>query len=418
MINSRVLWCTLAVATVIVRAPLATAQEPTPTQPDSLLAELRALRVRLDSLEQVVVELRAQHQDTTEVVDELAALRAAAAAAAAEADTIAEAEAPSQGGGLLNRLNPEISVTGDVRGSLVRPGPQTDVFEVREFEFSFQAALDPYASTKVFLAWEDGRVDLEEGYVYWSGLPGGVGVDVGRLRQQLGEINRVHLHALPESEYPLVTRTYFGEEGLTGDGARLYWMAPFAGPGGATHELWGEFTVGGNDVLFEGGDRLSYLGHLNNFWQLNRSSFIQFGLTGLWGENPDEGLESRVLGADLRYTWRPAGRELYRSFTVVGSYTARSPSEGKCTGRGSGERARGTRGTGGTWAPSTSSAGVGSLEFVSITSNDWRGLPGFTTGPSCPILCGSRASGSTCVGSGSTTPAPVSTDHAKRQTGS
>jgi hypothetical protein len=324
VINSRILLCTLAVAMVIVRAPPATAQEPAPTQRDSLLAELRALRVRLDSLEQVVGELRAKHGDTTEVVDELAALRAAAAAAAAEADTTRGAEAPSQGGGLLNRLNPEISVTGDVRGSVSRPGPQTDVFEVREFEFSFQAALDPYASTKVFLAWEDGRVDLEEGYLYWSGLPGGIGVDLGRFRQQLGKINRVHLHALPESEYPLVTRTYFGEEGLIGDGARLYWMAPFAGLGRAAHELWGEFTVGGNDVLFEGGDRLSFLGHLNNFWQLSRSSFFQFGLTGRWGEHPDEDLESRVLGADLRFTWRPPGRELYRSFTVRGEvYGAR-----------------------------------------------------------------------------------------------
>ncbi len=330
MINPRILWCALAVTTLVVPVPSASAQEPAATQSDSLLAELRALRARLDSLEHVVAELRAEHRDTTEAVDELAALREAAAAAAAEADTTAEAEAPSQAGGLLNRLNPEISVTGDVRGSLVRPGPQTDVFEVREFEFSFQAALDPYASTKVFIAWEDGAVDLEEGYVYWSGLPGGIGVDLGRLRQQLGKTNRVHLHALPQSEYPLVTRTYFGEEGLIGDGARLYWMAPFAGLGGATHELWGEFTVGGNDVLFEGGDRLSFLGHLNNFWELGRSSFFEFGLTGLWGENPDEDLDSRVFGADLRYTWRPPGRELYRSFTVRGEvYGARKRRAGE-----------------------------------------------------------------------------------------
>jgi hypothetical protein len=209
-------------------------------------------------------------------------------------------------------------VTGDVRASAVRPGPQTDAFDVREFEFSFQAALDPYASTKVFLAWEDDGVDLEEGYAYWSGLPGSIGLDVGRLRQQLGELNRVHLHALPESEYPLVLRTYFGEEGLIGDGARLYWMAPFSGPGGATHEVWAELTVGGNELLFNDGNRLSFLGHINNFWQLGSASFVQLGLTGMYGENPDEELDSRVLGADFRYTWRPPGRELYRSFTVRG----------------------------------------------------------------------------------------------------
>jgi len=272
-----------------------------------------------------VAELRAAQRDTTVVVDELAALRTAAAAAAAAADTTLEASI-GQGIGTrsLNSLNPEISVTGDARIRGQSPGPQTDLFDVREFEFSFQAALDPYASTKVFLTWEDDSVDLEEGYVYWSGLPGGLRVDLGRLRQQVGELNRVHLHALPQTEYPLVLQSYFGDEGLIGDGMRLYWLAPFAGPGGAVHEVVGEVTVGGNDVLFNNGDRPSFLGHLNNFWQISSASFIQLGLTGLTGRNPADGLVSRVLGADVRYTWRPPGRELYRSFTLRGEvYGAR-----------------------------------------------------------------------------------------------
>lgn len=311
------LCCTLAAATVIAGVSAASAQEPAAPTRDSLVTELRALRARLDSLEHIVTKLRGERQDTTQAADELAELRAAAAAAV-QADTAPGDTPTGTGSRNLNRLNPEISVTGDMRASAVRPGPQADVFDLREFEFSFQAALDPYASTKVFLAWEDDAVDLEEGYVYWSGLPGGIGLDVGRLRQQLGEINRVHLHALPESEYPLVLSSYFGEEGLIGDGARLYWMAPFAGLGGATHEVWTEFTVAGNEILFDGGNRVSFLGHLNNFWQLGEASFIQLGLTGLYGENPDEDLDSRVFGADVRYTWRPPGRELYRSFTLRG----------------------------------------------------------------------------------------------------
>lgn len=331
MLGSRFIRCTLALAVIAGGgAPgSAGAQEPPPPDRDSLLVELRALTERLDSLEQVVGRLRAERADTTEAVDELAALRAAADSAAARADTTAQPQPTTTGGGSLNRLNPEISVTGDVRAGLTAPGPQTNVFDVREFEFSFQAALDPYASTKIFLTWEDGSIDLEEGYAYWSGLPGGLGVNLGRLRQQVGELNRVHLHALPESEYPLVIRSYFGEEGLIGDGARLYWMAPFAGLGGATHELWAELTVGGNEVLFEDGDRVSYLGHLNNFWQLSPSAFLQLGFTGLYGENPDQDLRTGVFGADFRFTWRPPGRELYRSFTVRGEiYGARKRAAG------------------------------------------------------------------------------------------
>ncbi len=300
------------------------AQEP-PISRDSLLVLLRTLTARLDSLERVVAELRRGQQDTTAVVDELAALRAAAAEVAEAADTTAERPlAPAGRARNLNALNPEISLTGDVRFQAMSPGPQSDVSNVREFEFSFQAGLDPYANTKVFLTWEDGAIDLEEGYLYWTGIPGGLRVDVGRMRQQLGELNRVHLHALPQTEYPLVLQSYFGEEGLIGDGGRVYWLAPFTGVGGAVHELYGEVTVGRNEVLFADGDRPSFLGHLNNFWQLGAASFFQLGLTGLYGRNPDEDLNARVLGADARYTWRPPGRELYRSFTVRGeAYGAR-----------------------------------------------------------------------------------------------
>jgi hypothetical protein len=287
-----------------------------PAGRDSLLAELRALTARLDSLEAVVAGLRAGAQDTTEAVDELAAIRAAAAeAAAAAATTLETAPAPS-GTRSLSSLNPEISATGDFRAQGNSPGPQVDNFLVREFELAFQAALDPYASTKIFFSWEEGSIDLEEGYAYWSGLPGGIRLDGGRIRQQIGELNRVHLHALPQTEYPLVLQEYFGEEGLIGDGVRLYWLAPFSGPGGSVHELTAEATVGSNEVMFEESNRVSFLGHLNNFWQLSPAAFLQVGFTGLYGENPDSSLVSRVGGADLRFSWRPPGRELYRSFTL------------------------------------------------------------------------------------------------------
>ena len=50
------------------------------------------------------------------------------------------------------------------------------------------------------------------GYVYWVGLPGRIRVDAGKIRQQLGDLNRWHAHALPETEYPLVYQRFLGEE--------------------------------------------------------------------------------------------------------------------------------------------------------------------------------------------------------------
>ncbi|MFQ5704571.1 MAG: hypothetical protein ACE5HT_11175 [Gemmatimonadales bacterium] len=317
----------LATAALLAAAPLLQAQNPQ-QKSDSLENEIRLLKARLDSLQEVVARLVRQGEDTTEAVDELAALRAAAQAAAQEA---AGGEKPDTGQTQfvsrtrnLNRLNPEISVTGDVRALVNRPGPQEDNFDLREFEFAFQSALDPYANTKIFLSLEDDQIDAEEAYIYWTGLPAGLRVDVGRFRQQIGELNRIHLHALPETEYPLVLREYLGEDGLVGDGVSFYWVAPVTPFGNATHEVWAQVTLADNEALFDDGRRLSYMGHLNNFWQLSRSTYLQVGGTALYGRNPDSNIATRVLGTDFRVTWRPPEKALYRSATVRGElYAAR-----------------------------------------------------------------------------------------------
>jgi len=316
---------------------------------DSLEARIGALEARIEALEKLlrtqqgaaapgivapaapVAAAPAAAADTS-AVDELAALRAAARAAAggeAAADTAEISKKPEDVHFVgrtnnLNKFNPEISMTGDVRYAANRPGPEQNNVDLREFEFAVQSVLDPYATTKVFFTFENDEVSIEEGYVYWSGLPGGLRADVGRQRLQLGELNRIHLHALPQSEYPLVLQRYFGEEGLIGNGLSVYWLAPFASAATGTHEVWAQFTEGDNQTLFQGGNRLSVLGHLNNFWQVSPSVFFQLGGTALWGENPAQELTSRVLGANFRLSWRPPGRGLYRSFTLRGEgYAAR-----------------------------------------------------------------------------------------------
>ncbi len=298
------------------------AQEPPPA--DSLRRELERLRARMDSLEQVVRQLTAQRRDTAAAgaEDELAALRAAAAGAGggARADTAAPREQTQfvDRARNLNQLNPEISVTGDVRLSATRANLTSDNADIREFEFGFQSPLDPYSSTKIFASIEEGQIGIEEAYAYWTGLPGSLRLDVGRFRQQVGELNRWHLHALSQSEYPLVLRRLFSDDGLIGDGVGLYWMAPVGGGALGAHELWGQVTLANNPVLFDGGRRLSWLGHLNNFWQVSRSTFFQIGGSVVYGQNPDSALTTRVFGVDARVSWRPPERALYRNFTLRG----------------------------------------------------------------------------------------------------
>src|SRR6267143_387817 len=266
----------VAALAVLALASRASAQQPADQRRvDSLAAEVRALKARLDSLRAQVgggrVGAAPAKRDTTPT-DELAALRAAAAAAAGTDTTKMKADT-AQRTRFIGRernqaqLNPEISATGDVRAYGTTTGVKRDNFDAREFEVGFQSALDPYSNTKIFVSLENGSVSVEEGYAYWTGLPGHIRFDIGKFRQQFGELNRWHLHALPETEYPLALRTYLGGDGLAGTGISLY--RAFGGLG--THELTAQVTRSESDAeLFGGGARPTYLVHLLNFWQLSR----------------------------------------------------------------------------------------------------------------------------------------------------
>jgi len=296
-----------------VRASAAGAQEPAPTR-DSLERRVAGLEAQVDSLRQLVAQLAAERRDTTAAAGELAAMRARARALVPAPTDTAEPHFVLQARS-LSQLNPEISVTSDVRVAASRPGPQLDNVDVREFSIGFQSALDPYSNARVFVNFGD-HVEVEEGYAYWTNLPGGLRLDLGRFRQQLGELNRWHLHAVPGTEYPLVLQEYFGEDGLVGNGLSLYGLVPVTSPGGGVHEVWGQASLADNETMFAGGRRLAALGHLNSFWQVSRSTFVQVGATALYGENPDSALAARVLGVDARVTWRPLERAAYRSFTL------------------------------------------------------------------------------------------------------
>ncbi len=298
--------CGAGMSTLSAQTPADSALKRQQKTTDSLAAVLRALQARIDSL------LRAQAGGDSSGGDELAALRAAAGAAAADTVNVARPQQARLG---ANAMNPEISVTGDFRVNATSPGAQTNTFEPREFEFGFQSTLDPYSTAKITLSFEDGAMGVEEGYIYFTALPGHLRLDLGQFRQQVGELNRWHLHALPEDEYPLVIRRYGGEEGIAGPGASLYWPLPFSGKAG-TYELTVQATTGENDVLFAGSRRPSVNGQLAGFWQLSRSTFAQVSVSGLYGTAPDSGLTTNLTTFAARFTWRPPQQAQAKELTL------------------------------------------------------------------------------------------------------
>jgi hypothetical protein len=252
------------------------------------------------------------HAQTPADSAELAALRAAAAGVVANADTGSRPASTSRGG---NALNPELTLTGDFRFANVSPGPARDHFSAREFEIGIQSALDPYSTAKISIAFEDGEAAVEEGYVYFTSLPWHLRLDLGQFRQQVGELNRWHLHALALDEYPLVVRRFAGEEGLAGAGASIYWPLPFSGKLG-TFELTLQATSGTNEVLFAESGRPAVNAQLSGFWQLSRSTFAQVSVSALHGTAPDTSLTTDLATVAARFTWRPPQRSTSRELTL------------------------------------------------------------------------------------------------------
>ncbi len=315
------------------------AQTPQARQ-DSVLAIVNAMQWRLDSLVAVVARLRASEEDAAEPIDELAALRAAAQAAAADAAEAAPAPQGQQQSrtGNLRILNPEITVTGDIVGSFTAPSGEANTFSgtPREFEFSFQSTLDPYMRTKIFVTREEdfeiagfpeeegeeeeggGGFEIEEGYMYWVGLPGGFGAKVGKFRQEIGLYNRWHTHALFEVERPLAAMTFLGEDGLIQTGGAI--TLPAFTIGSATQTVTLEVTRGDNEALFGGGNELSYLGRIQNFWDLGASTYLQLGATGVIGDNDELSLDSRLLALDFAFRWTPSRQGRYRDFQLKGEW--------------------------------------------------------------------------------------------------
>ena len=318
----------------------ACAQDVPAARLDSLRTELEVLRARLDSLEGVVVG--GQAEDTT---DAIARLRSAAQAAASDAaaDTVAQGSQDFVGRARsLQALTPEISLNGDLYGSIHSDNPRSENFIPREFEFAFVSALDPYARAKVFLAVEEDRgrievfpgdlgeasgaaVGVEEGYVEWVALPGGLRLKVGRFSQQFGQLNRWHSHALHFQSRSLPHLAFIGEGALAQDGASVHWLLP-TGESGA-YEATVELTRSRNEVLFGEAHTLSYLGHMNAFWQLSPSTDLDLGLSALFGDyqDVDGRYDNRLFGAEMAFNWAPPQQSLYRGIVVRGGVMLSDP---------------------------------------------------------------------------------------------
>lgn len=218
--------------------------------------------------------------------------------------------------------NPNISVIGDFRASYLTPARRHFESELHEAEISLQSVVDPYARADFFVALardeESGEfgVELEEAFLTTQALPAGLQLKLGKFRGAFGKINAIHPHALPFIDAPNVYANYLGEEGLNDEGVSLSWLVP--NPLNFYQELTLEATRGpAESVSFvaSNADRFLYLAHLKNFWELSPNATLEFGFTGVTGQN-DRAFTSTLGGLDLTYKWKPLRFNTYKSFVV------------------------------------------------------------------------------------------------------
>jgi hypothetical protein len=212
-------------------------------------------------------------------------------------------------------FNPDIAVIGNFLGAMgentISPSP---ALAFDEAEATFQAVVDPYARADFFLAFSPEGVEIEEGFLTFTSLPGGLLAKVGKLKEQVGKVNTLHPHSLPWVDKPLMTQNLFGgDEGLADEGISVskLIMNPVL-----FLEATGE-VYQGNSSLFqnEGRSNVSWVGRLRGYRDVTEGTNLDVGGSIAYGHNdvgPD--FTTRLVGIDATFRYRPLRRAIYRRF--------------------------------------------------------------------------------------------------------
>ncbi|MGH8639110.1 MAG: TonB-dependent receptor, partial [Burkholderiales bacterium] len=207
------------------------------------------------------------------------------------------------------------SVIGNFLGAVgsneVSPSP---VFDMTEAEATFQAVVDPYARADFFLAFSPEGVEIEEGYLTFPTLPGGLLAKVGKMKQQVGKVNTLHPHALSWADRPVVLGNLLGgEEGLADSGVSVSKLIlnPLL-----FLEATGEVYQGTSGVFSSQQRRdVSWVGRLRGYRDITESTNLDVGGSVAYGANetgPD--MHTRLFAVDATLRHRPLERAIYRRF--------------------------------------------------------------------------------------------------------
>ncbi|RME89281.1 MAG: hypothetical protein D6785_00030, partial [Planctomycetota bacterium] len=200
---------------------------------------------------------------------------------------------------------------------------------LREAEVDMRADVDPYAKGVIIISLGQEvpnvyTVDIEEGYITLESLPWNFRVKLGKFRPDIGILNKLHLHDVPQTNYPLPIVNFLGEEGLTTQGAAVMWLFPYA-------PLEFNFQALNSDLETsfpypqKVGGKLDHSSYPSLFGRVKYQDTLgddydyQVGLTYGFGYGDKRNrLKNQLMTADLFFRWKPLKRATYKSIVLQG----------------------------------------------------------------------------------------------------
>ena len=212
-------------------------------------------------------------------------------------------------------FNPDTSIMANFLGVAGRNSISGQPsLQLSEVEAAFQADVDPYARADFFLAAGPEGLEIEEGFLTFTTLPGNFLLKVGKMRAQFGKVNTLHTHLLPTADRPLSTENLVGgEEGISDSGLSLSKLVPNSF---LFVEATGEVFRGQSSVFQSSGrSKLAYIGRLRGYRDLTEGTNIDLGASVAYGPTDiGPGTHKRLIGFDATFRYRPLRRAIYRRF--------------------------------------------------------------------------------------------------------
>ena len=216
--------------------------------------------------------------------------------------------------------NPDMSAIGDFRSLYNSDGKRNVELYFNQLEVQMASVVDPYARANFLFSFSKDTAsgnfssDIEEATLTSIDLPYSLEVTLGKFKPHFTKVNTLHPHAFSFVDFPSMLTRYFSDEGLFMEGVSASWLVP--NPSDFYQEL--DVEIGrseANNTLDQGNaNKLTYVGHLKNFFELTDNATLEFGLSGLSGVNAQQSTTT-MGGIDITYKWKPVQFNTFQSFT-------------------------------------------------------------------------------------------------------